>query len=646
MIGKIKQLFRRNITVRAWMVVIGLAVIPYTVHAVAISALTALTGAASAGGDTFVVVDISEAVAADRTKKITRDELAVAMAAGFANDAITGDDIEGGTIGTVTVGTLTLTNDLAVTQGGTGASSLTNLITTTEILADTILEVDIDAVDVASDEECLTFESGAGGDFEWQDCGNGDSIQVEDGDNAGTFTVIDTTASFEDQGDINYVVSDGGAGGPDHIQAFVRADSVALTTDTTGNYVATVAAGTGITIAEGDSEGATKTVVSTLGIAIDSAEIINGAILEADFKVVDTPTDEECLTFESTVGDFEWQDCGNGDSIQVEDGDNAGTFTVIDTTASFEDQGDINYVVSDGGAGGPDHIQAFVRADSVALTTDTTGNYAAGDAEAGAATSVAANSVALTTDTTGNYVATVAAGTGISIAEADSEGATKTVVATLGTAIDSTEITDNTILEVDLKAVDTAVDEECLTFESTTGDFEWQSCGGTGSITDNGNAEAMVISSDEEITMPLQPCFFAFNSVSDNDVTGTNSAITVDFDTEKFDRGANFTTDTFTAPVTGLYQLNATALIGGLTSAADTIFIRIVSSNQNIRSGQHTDAGDLGDVVGLVVTAVVEMDASDTAFIEVLGSGEASAVHDILGDATAAFTHFSGCLVA
>ncbi len=75
-----------------------------------------------------------------------------------------------------------------------------------------------------------------------------------------------------------------------------------------------------------------------------------------------------------------------GDNVRVEDGDNAGTFTSIDTTASFEDQGDINFAFTDGGVGGPDAITATVRADSVALTTDTTGNYAAGDAEAGAAT--------------------------------------------------------------------------------------------------------------------------------------------------------------------------------------------------------------------------------------------------------------------
>ena len=39
-------------------------------------------------------------------------------------------------------------------------------------------------------------------------------------------------------------------------------------------------------------------------------------------------------------------------------------------------------------------------------------------------------------------------------------------------------LANDTILEADLKAVDAAVDEECLTYETTTGDFEWQTCGG------------------------------------------------------------------------------------------------------------------------------------------------------------------------
>lgn len=44
----------------------------------------------------------------------------------------------------------------------------------------------------------------------------------------------------------------------------------------------------------------------------------------------------------------------------------------------------------------------------------------------------------------------------------------------------ATTIGNDKVLEAHLKAVDAAVDEECLTYESTTGDFEWQTCGSGG----------------------------------------------------------------------------------------------------------------------------------------------------------------------
>jgi hypothetical protein len=40
----------------------------------------------------------------------------------------------------------------------------------------------------------------------------------------------------------------------------------------------------------------------------------NDSILEADLKAVDAASDEECLMYETTTGDFEWQTCGSGGS--------------------------------------------------------------------------------------------------------------------------------------------------------------------------------------------------------------------------------------------------------------------------------------------------------------------------------------------
>lgn len=88
--------------------------------------------------------------------------------------------------------------------------------------------------------------AGAGG-------GGGDSIRVEDGDNAGTFTAA-SDADFDDSGDINFARA---AGPPDVITATVRADAVALTTDTTGNYVSSATANQGLLVTgtEGASVG-------------------------------------------------------------------------------------------------------------------------------------------------------------------------------------------------------------------------------------------------------------------------------------------------------------------------------------------------------------------------------------------------------
>jgi len=47
-------------------------------------------------------------------------------------------------------------------------------------------------------------------------------------------------------------------------------------------------------------------------------------------------------------------------------------------------------------------------------------------------------------------------------------------------SIDSTEILNDTILEIDLNSVNGPTDEYCLTYEDTTKDFEWQVCGSAG----------------------------------------------------------------------------------------------------------------------------------------------------------------------
>lgn len=57
-----------------------------------------------------------------------------------------------------------------------------------------------------------------------------------------------------------------------------------------------------------------------------------------------------------------------------------------------------------------------------------------------------------------------------------------------GTTSIAMTIASDSIEESMLKAVDTANDEECLTYETTTGDFEWQTCSSaSGDVTDVGD---------------------------------------------------------------------------------------------------------------------------------------------------------------
>ena len=72
--------------------------------------------------------------------------------------------------------------------------------------------------------------------------------------------------------------------------------------------------------------------------------------------------------------------------------------------------------------------------------------------------------IALGSHTSGNYIETIAdaGNSAITVTGSGTEGGDVTL-----------DITDSGITEADLKAVDSATDEDILTYESTTGDFEW-----------------------------------------------------------------------------------------------------------------------------------------------------------------------------
>ncbi len=156
--------------------------------------------------------------------------------------------------------------------------------------------------------------------------------------------------------------------------------------------------------------------------SVTSAIITNDSILEIDLKAVDAASDEECLTYETTTGDFEWQACGSG----------AGDITSV---------GDVTSGAAFDGTSGNTLIFEGSTADTNEVTV-------------------------LAADPAADFTITVPAVTGTVVTTGD----TGSVVAAV--------LASDAVTESKLKAVDAASDEECLTYETTTGDFEWQACGG------------------------------------------------------------------------------------------------------------------------------------------------------------------------
>lgn len=161
-------------------------------------------------------------------------------------------------------------------------------------------------------------------------------------------------------------------------------------------------------------------------------------------------------------------------------------------------------------------------------------------------------------------------------------------------------------------------------------------------------AIGMAISTAGQVTLPLQPAFLAHNSVDDVDATGDSTAVTVDFDTEIFDRGGNFASDTFTAPVTGLYQFSCTVLLEDVTTSHTRVSIDLVTSNRTYRlvdvHGDIVEASSGAEGISLGGSALADMDANDTAIIRVTVTGSTKIID--IGGSSSMVTYFSGFLAA
>jgi hypothetical protein len=162
-----------------------------------------------------------------------------------------------------------------------------------------------------------------------------------------------------------------------------------------------------------------------------------------------------------------------------------------------------------------------------------------------------------------------------------------------------------------------------------------------GTIGVSSATDAMTVSSAGEVTMPLQPSFLAENSETNNQ-TGAGTLVAVGFTTEVFDVGSDFnnTTSVYTADESGKHFLAVRVELTGLTSAATSARIRLITSNRTYLTQWQAP---LPLRLGLQIIVEGDMDAGDTASVDLVVNGEASDVVDISG--TNLSTTFNGSLM-
>ena len=155
--------------------------------------------------------------------------------------------------------------------------------------------------------------------------------------------------------------------------------------------------------------------------------------------------------------------------------------------------------------------------------------------------------------------------------------------------------------------------------------------------------ERIRIDADGHITMPHQPAFSVHkNGTHQENFANDGSAVTVTWSTERFDNNLDFSSNTFTAPVTGKYLLTLVMRINTIDTVPTYYIPTIVTSNQSYRDIIDPNyASDL-NYKAFKVVVIADMDASDTAYVTMQQSGGTQA-SDINGDNP--YTYFTGALL-
>ena len=310
---------------------------------------------------------------------------------------------------------------------------------------------------------------------------SGISVTYEDGDGTLDFNVNDPTITLA--GDVTGSATMTDLGNVS-ITTTIAADSIALGTDTTGNYVQTITGTTNeIEISGSGSESADVTIGLPNDVTIGNDLTVTGdltvsgttttvssstvAIADVNMKVAkDNAANAVDFGIYGAYNDgsgkfagLNW-DASESDKFRLFHGTATEPTTVVNTGASGWTKGTLIADLE----GNASTATALETSRTLALAGDVTGSASFdGSGNATITATISADSVALGTDTTGNYVADVAGGTGITVTHSAGEASTPSVAADLATTsavgVASFNSTDFTVTSGNVELVDEAIQD-------------------------------------------------------------------------------------------------------------------------------------------------------------------------------------------